>query len=56
MILFFLYLQKNYCIMKMNVEDFELELYLPEPTRFYFDSALKEFHDLTDLEKHWCKI
>ena len=41
--------------MKMNVED-ELELYLPEPTRFYFDSALKEFHDLTDLEKHWCKI
>lgn len=51
MILIFLYLQKNYCIMKMNVEDFELELYLPEPTRFYFDSALKEFHDLTDLEK-----
>lgn len=49
--LILLYLQKNYCIMKMNVEDFELELYLPEPTRFYFDSALKEFHDLTDLEK-----
>ena len=41
--------------MKMNVEDFELELYLPEPTRFYFDSALKEFHDLTDLESTYKK-
>lgn len=37
--------------MKMNVTDFELELYLPEPTRYYFDSSLKEFHDLSDLEK-----
>lgn len=35
----------------MNVKDFELELYLPEPTRYYFDSSLEEFHNLTDLEK-----
>ena len=37
--------------MKMNVEDFELELYLPEPTRFYFDSSFEEYHNLSDLEK-----
>ena len=35
----------------MNVEDFELDLYLPEPTRYYFDSSLEGFHHLTDLEK-----
>ncbi len=35
----------------MNVNDFELECYLPEPTRYYFDSTLDEFHELTDLQK-----
>ena len=35
----------------MNVEDFELDLYLPEPTRYYFDSSLEGYHNLTDLEK-----
>ena len=35
----------------MNVEDFELECYLPEPSRYYFDSTIDEFHELTDLQK-----